>query len=157
MTAEVAGDGDQPTGTVEFLVDGVVVGQDDVSDDGTASIEIGPFDTVGERTITARYLGDEQTAGAGRTATTVDVVKATPTMKIDKDKVRNKKGTKVEFDVTMSARGQDVTGKVQVERDGKTWTERLKNERAKFKLGPSRRPAPTSSRSPTSAATWPSR
>jgi 5'-nucleotidase len=133
-TAEVAAEGYQPGGTVEFLVDGVVVGQDTLSG-GQASVEIGPFDTVGERTITARYAGDEQTEGASD-STTVDVIKATPTMKVVKDKIRGKKGTTVRFIVELSARGQEVTGKVRVQRKGSTWTERLKHERATFKLGP---------------------
>lgn len=69
----------------------------------------------------------------------VDVVKATPTMTVVKDKAHGKKGTRVKFTVEMSARGQDVTGKVRVERKDRTWTQRLKNERAKFKLGPFKR------------------
>jgi hypothetical protein len=57
-TVSVTGADHEATGTVRFLVDGVAVGQRALLD-GTASLEVGPFDRKGTYTVTVEYLGDD--------------------------------------------------------------------------------------------------
>ena len=44
---------------------------------GTATVTVGPFDTVGAKTIEIRYLGDRYVSSS-RTTTTVTAMKWTP-------------------------------------------------------------------------------
>ena len=75
-TATVSSDAGPATGTVEFWVDGQLV-ESVVLDGGTASLELGPFDTTGDRSVEARYLGTDGLAASSDTAT-LSVVKGKP-------------------------------------------------------------------------------
>jgi len=71
VSVTVSRPGGTPTGTVLALVDNKVVGTGDLVS-GKTSITVGPFDTVGTKTITLRYLGDDDTkAGIGTVSVTV--------------------------------------------------------------------------------------
>ena len=67
----VAASGVRPTGTASVYVDGVQVGTITLSG-GAGSLEVGPFGTVGTKTIEVRYAGDAHvTASAGTTTVRV--------------------------------------------------------------------------------------
>lgn len=66
-TVTVTGVDDEPTGTVRFLLDGTVVAQRALLD-GTASLEVGPFDRKGSHTLTVEYLGDDDNLPASDSA-----------------------------------------------------------------------------------------
>ena len=68
--------GGTPTGSVLALVDDTVVGAGDLVA-GKVNITIGPFSTAGVKTITLRYLGDDNTL-VGTGTVTVTVQKAPP-------------------------------------------------------------------------------
>ena len=65
MSVTVTRPGGAATGSVLAVVDGVVVGAGDLAA-GSTSIDVGPFDTIGTKVVTLRYLGDDATkAGNG--------------------------------------------------------------------------------------------
>ena len=61
------------SGTVTASVNGTIVDTETLSA-GAATLTVGPFSTVGEKTVTVAYSGDTSTA-SGSTSTTVTVVK----------------------------------------------------------------------------------
>jgi hypothetical protein len=71
-TATVTGGDSVATGTVRFLVNGELVGERSLDQDGEASLRIGPFPRPGDYTLTVEYLGDEYHAPSeGETTFTV--------------------------------------------------------------------------------------
>ena len=77
-TVSVSAVGYQPTGSVEFFVDGSPVAADERElSDGGASLMVGPFSTKGSHTVTAVYGGDANTSPRSETST-VEVVDGTP-------------------------------------------------------------------------------
>ncbi len=68
VSVSVSATGVRPTGAVTAYVDGVLAGTATLAD-GTASIVVGPFDSVGEKTVTLRYEGDAHVSTASTTTT----------------------------------------------------------------------------------------
>jgi hypothetical protein len=118
VTAHVDADGvDAEGGTVTFSSGATVLGTAQVHD-GTASLTLPAYQQVGPQTVTVAYGG---APGFAPSSTTVsfEVVKATPTMTVlVQPDVIHKKTTSPVLDVTLSARGQVVTGYVVVRQNG---------------------------------------
>ncbi len=76
VTISVGASGVAPTGTVVAYLGDTLLGTTTLSD-GRATLEVGPFSSVGSKSIVVRYLGDDHVAGSSAT-TTVEVVKGTP-------------------------------------------------------------------------------
>lgn len=133
VTATVAAEGETPTGDVEFVVDGTSVDTVALSD-GAATLDLGPFDSVGVRSVEARYLGSATVAESNGQAA-FEVVKRTPAMKVTKKpaKVVVKK-TKATVTVKLTAAGGPVTGKVQVTVAGKKYNAKVAKGKAVVKL-----------------------
>ncbi len=114
VTAQVSSPAGVPGGSVEFAADGLVVATVPVGTDGTATAQIGPFDTVRTHDVTARYTGDDSTTGS-QASGSVTVTRATPKLTVDRspDTVVQKE-TRVVLDVAVAAPGQVVTGDVKV-------------------------------------------
>jgi hypothetical protein len=74
--AAVDAGGADPGGTLVVLDGDRELGRAPVAA-GRATIPVGPFDELGTRTLTVRYLGDEVTA-ASRTTVTIEVVRRSP-------------------------------------------------------------------------------
>jgi 5'-nucleotidase len=77
ITVTVSAAGGPATGSVSVSVGGSVVDTKPLSG-GQATVIVGPFSTVGEKTITASYAGNDTTAEAS-TTTTVTVTERSPT------------------------------------------------------------------------------
>ena len=75
-TAAVSSASGPPQGTVEFYVNGQLVGSVALVN-GNASLVLGPFDTVSDRTVEARYIGSDGFAASSDTAT-LSVTKGKP-------------------------------------------------------------------------------
>ena len=135
VTAQVTSPAGKPGGSVVFSADGIVVATVPVAADGTATAQVGPFDSVGTHQVTAGYTGDDSTSGSEASAD-VTVVKATPTMTVDRrpDHVVRKE-TRVVLDVRLTAPGQTVTGDVKVTgAPGDALVETLSDGEARFRL-----------------------
>jgi predicted extracellular nuclease len=71
-TATVTGGDSAATGTVRFLINGDLVGERTLDEEGEASLKIGPFPRPGDYTLTVEYLGDETHAPSeGETTFTI--------------------------------------------------------------------------------------
>lgn len=131
VTATVSADGVTPTGSVIALDGETVVGAAELVD-GVARIRLTPFETVGTKTLTLRYSGDDALA-PGDGSVSVEVVKAKPRLRVVAPaKVR--KGVRATFVVTVSAAGFTPTGTVTIKRKGKTVTRKLRGGQAVLKL-----------------------
>jgi len=74
LSIDVTASGFTPTGPVAIYVDGSLVGSEDLVD-GAATAVVGPFRTVGDRTVTVVYLGDDHARRATSDPLTLSVVK----------------------------------------------------------------------------------
>jgi predicted extracellular nuclease/2',3'-cyclic-nucleotide 2'-phosphodiesterase (5'-nucleotidase family) len=81
VTVVVGSGAGQPTGTVEARVGGTLVDSGSLAG-GMATLTVGPFPTVGTKTVTVRYLGDAHIAASQDDATVVvePAEKLTPKM-----------------------------------------------------------------------------
>lgn len=122
VSVTVTRPGGTATGTVLAVVDNVVVGAGDLVG-GNASITVGPFETIGDKAVTLRYLGDDATK-AGNGSVTIAVQKATPRVKVRAPK-SVERGSKAKVLVNVAAAGFDPSGTVTVKVDGKKVTQRL--------------------------------
>ena len=120
VAVEVSADGDvTPTGAVEVRDGSKVVGTGTLTDGG-ATIKVGPLTTVGTRTLTVAYAGDDQVQpGTGSVRV---VVKATPKAAlvvrppvVDANKARTKGAVKV----TCKATGVRCVGTLTLRAGGK--------------------------------------
>nr|WP_246377646.1 ExeM/NucH family extracellular endonuclease [Nocardioides ginsengisegetis] len=110
-------DGVVPTGTVEALVNGQVVGTATLSG-GSATLQVGPFAQVGEQTITIRYSGDANVSGSQGT-TSVKVVKQSSKLTVSHSPSRAKAGkTRVTLQIGLVVDGTPANGTVRVELPG---------------------------------------
>jgi 5'-nucleotidase len=161
VTVPVAS-GELPTSTVSATADRFVYGRAgsvDVTVDPTdASGNVQVFDgeqLLGEQTLTdgaatvtipARalrpgshilrvvYAGDEQVQGS-ETELTVEVSKARPVMTVKTSpRTIERRETRPVFDVALGQVGFPVAGKVTVTRGGETWSKRLEDGAASFRL-----------------------
>ena len=78
FTAKVTGDGGVPTGTVNFMADGKLIGTGTLDKTGTATLAYAAL-TVGTHAIAADYSGDTDDA-ASASPTVSEVVQAIPTV-----------------------------------------------------------------------------
>ncbi len=131
VSVTVTRPGGAATGSVLAVVDGVVVGAGDLVA-GSTSIDVGPFDTIGTKVVTLRYLGDDATK-AGNGSVTLTVQKATPRVKVNAPK-KVGKGDKATIVVTVGAAGTDPTGTVTVKVGGKKVTEKVRNGKATLEV-----------------------
>ncbi len=137
VTATVGAEGFTPTGTVSFAVDGGSAGEATLTA-GTASMEVGPFQSAGTHTVTVSYEGDAH-AGAGESTSTVEVIKATKAgssvhVKATPKRVTAGK-TRVKLHIDVVSDGQAASGNVRVVVAGHTYTVELgKKGRAAVRL-----------------------
>lgn len=117
LTVSVSAEGVDATGTVEAYLGDRRLGTASLSD-GTAELVVGPFDTVGTKTIDVRYLGSDRLE-ASSTTTSISVVKATPKMRVEVKSAKVVvKRTATRLMTVLTAPGQTVRGKVAVMRNG---------------------------------------
>jgi 5'-nucleotidase len=124
-----------PSGAVIALVDGKVVGAGELAA-GKVDIAIGPFDTVGTKTVTLKYFGDDSTK-AGTTTVQVTVTKARPKLGVGGPK-RVARGEKAVFTVTVEGGGYTPDGRVTIKVAGKKVTKQLKNGVARLRVAMTR-------------------
>jgi hypothetical protein len=134
VSVGVTAAGGTPTGDVELSVDGVTLSTVPLVN-GTATASIGPFDTVGARSVTARYLGSATTRPSTSPAATVVVEKAASraTVKVQPRKIQAGK-TKATVAIAVSAQGLTPTGKVKLKIGKKTYVGTLKRGKVTIKL-----------------------
>ncbi|MFA6575363.1 MAG: Ig-like domain-containing protein, partial [Nocardioides sp.] len=136
VQASVTADGYTPTGSVQVRVDGDPVATRTLTD-GSISMLLAPFESVGARTVSVIYLGDGNTAASHAVAGTVEVVKATPRMTVTKSPAKVKVNrTRVRLTAVLAAPGQQVTGWVRVTFGSATWADQLQDQRAVIVLPP---------------------
>ncbi|GCD88695.1 hypothetical protein NLS1_07010 [Nocardioides sp. LS1] len=117
VAVTVSADGVVPTGTVQALVDGQVVATATLSG-GSATLHVGPFDRVGQQTVTIRYSGDANVSGSQGT-TSVNVVKQGSKLTVSHSPSRAKAGkTRVTLQIGLVVDGTPVNGTVRVELPG---------------------------------------
>lgn len=121
VTVAVAAEGATATGEVTLTDNGEPAGTATLVD-GEATLEVGPYESAGTRTLVATYAGDEAVAGSsGTTTLTVreadvpEPAASTVTAKIRQATVQQ--GARAVVAVTVDADGVTPTGKVAV-RDG---------------------------------------
>jgi hypothetical protein len=134
VAVTVAAAGGTPTGEVEFSVDGTKVSTVALVN-GTATASIGPFDTVGTKSVTARYLGSSTSGPSTSPVATVVVGKAASkaTVKVQPRKIQARK-TKATLAIAVTAQGFTPTGKVKVKIGKKTYTGTLRSGKVTIKL-----------------------
>ncbi|WGX97994.1 Ig-like domain-containing protein [Nocardioides sp. L-11A] len=117
-TASVAvtGAAARPTGQVAFYVDGNEIGRTSVGTDASARLSLAPG-TVGQRSVTARYLGSATHDGSLSPARMLTVEQASSTVSVTPDTVVA--GTPASVDVVASGSKVTPTGSVTV-REGAT-------------------------------------
>jgi hypothetical protein len=123
-----------PSGQVELWVGGAKVSTVTLIN-GRATAKVGPFPSVGSRTVQARYLGDASTDPSTSAVATVAVVKATPRLAVGVQPAKVVAGkTKAKVVVTVRAAGFTPTGKVTVKIGAKTYAGTLKAGKATITL-----------------------
>ncbi|WP_170981590.1 5'-nucleotidase C-terminal domain-containing protein [Nocardioides dongxiaopingii] len=126
VSISVARPGGTPTGQVELWVGGAKVSTVALVA-GRASAKVGPFPTVGNRTVQARYLGDAATNPSSSAVATVAVVKAAPSLAVAVQPGKVVAGrTRAKVVVAVRAAGFTPTGKVTVKIGAKTYAGTLK-------------------------------
>ncbi|WP_205473669.1 5'-nucleotidase C-terminal domain-containing protein [Nocardioides sp. SYSU D00038] len=140
VSVSVAAAGGPPTGQVELLV-----GADKVATltlvDGRATGTVGPFPTVGNRTVTARYLGSATALPSQSGPATVVVRKVAPTVtaKVQPRKVVAKK-TAAKVVVSVRATGVTPSGRVTVRIGAKTYAGTLRSGAVTIRLAKFKKP-----------------
>ncbi|WP_165807260.1 ExeM/NucH family extracellular endonuclease [Nocardioides currus] len=132
VSVTVTRPGGTATGSVLALIDNKVVGAGELAA-GKTSIVVGPFDTVGAKAITLKYLGDDATK-AGEGSTSVTVQKATPKLTVKAPK-KLKEDEVLEVSVAAAADGFEVTGQVTAKVKGTSKTKTLSGGEVDFRLG----------------------
>jgi hypothetical protein len=133
-TATVSAPGASPTGSVEFFVDGASVGSGDLDANGSATINLGSFTTVGNVSVGAVYAGDGTVLGSDA-QTSINVVKQNPTISLSASpSVIKVHKTKPQVTVTLSAIGFTPTGPVTLSSGSASWTATLEGGSATFSL-----------------------
>ncbi|WP_167736572.1 5'-nucleotidase C-terminal domain-containing protein [Nocardioides sp. 1609] len=126
VSITVAKAGGTPTGQVELWVGGAKVSTVALVA-GRATAKVGPFPTVGTRTVQARYVGDSSTNPSSSAVAAVAVVKATPRLAVAVQPAKVVAGrTKAKFVVTVAASGFTPTGRVTVKIGAKTYAGTLR-------------------------------
>ncbi len=108
VAVSVTGGDYTPTGAVGVYVDGALATVGTLTD-GKANLTVGPFDTVGEKSVVVRYFGDDYARSGESEPQTLSVEKATPKMKIEvKSAAVHVRSTQPRLGVTLSAPAQTV-------------------------------------------------
>lgn len=132
-TATVASSG-EVAGDVEFWVAGVKKATVPVVD-GRATAKVGPFTTVGTRSVRARYLGSPTTLPSDSGIGKVVVAKAASTMAVVVQPTRIVAGrTRASVVVAVRASGFTPAGVVRVTLLGRTYAARLVSGKAVLRL-----------------------
>jgi 5'-nucleotidase len=126
-------------GTVDVFSGSTKLGTGQVTD-GTATIVLDAFRSVGPRKLRVVYSGGYET-NSSLAWTTVHVVKATPKMRIvvKPDRIRDDQ-TRPRVRVALRAPGRVVNGKVKVRTHGDVTTIRLKDGKAMATFSPYAKP-----------------
>ena len=135
VTVTVAGSGAAPTGSVSLRDHDVALGSA-LLVDGVVTIDVGPYEAAGTRTLTAEYAGDTAYAAAAGTGTlTVTPALVASTTTLDPGSVRV--GETSYISVNVSAQGTTPTGQVTLsEGDMVLGTAPLNGGVALFQAGP---------------------
>lgn len=123
-----------PTGAVTALIGGLVVGGAELVN-GKATIEVGPFGSVGTKKVTVKYYGDDFTK-ASSTEVSLTVQKARPKLKVSGPR-KVRAGKVITHVVKVTDPDVAITGKVKakIKGEGRTVKRKLKNGTATLKLG----------------------
>jgi len=123
-----------PTGAVTALIDGKVVGGAELVN-GKATIEVGPFGSVGTKTVTVKYYGNDVTK-ASSAEVSLTVQKARPKLKASGPR-KVRAGRVLTHVVSVTDPDVDITGKVKakIRGEGKAVKRALKNGATTFKFG----------------------
>ncbi len=134
VAVTVTGGEDLPDGSAEIWVAGVRKATVPVVD-GRATAKVGPFGSVGTRTVQARYLGDATTLPSASALAKVVVAKAASTMAVVVQPTRiiaNR--TRPSVVVAVRASGFTPTGVVRVTVLGRAYSARLVSGKAVVRL-----------------------
>ncbi len=116
ITVAVTSGGGTPTGTVQAYVGGTLVDSGSLAS-GSATLTVGPFATVGAKTVTVRYLGDAHVEASQDTATVVvdPASKAVPQLGIrhTPNNVRAQQ-TRARLIVGVAADGEAARGSIRI-------------------------------------------
>jgi 5'-nucleotidase len=129
----VSATGFTPGGTVDVYVDGAKAATGTLTS-GQADVVIGPFSSVGSRTVSVKYLGDSRATASESASRTLDVVKATPTMTVTTSPSRITVKDAVAVTASLAAQGQVVSGTVLVSVDGRVLVGSLADGSVTFDL-----------------------
>ncbi|MBC7632521.1 5'-nucleotidase C-terminal domain-containing protein [Aeromicrobium sp.] len=134
VSVTVASTGSTPVGDVKIYVNGTSIATATLVD-GSAKVRVGPFSTVGNRTIEARFLGSATTKPSKSQTATVRVDKAIPklTVKTQPSRITANR-TRATMVIAVAAQGLTPTGKVTVKIGRKTYAGSLTNGKATIKL-----------------------
>jgi 5'-nucleotidase len=117
VSVTVSADGATPTGDVTALVDGAVAGTATLAN-GKAVIAVGPFATVGTKTVEIRYAGDDHVSGS-QASTSVEVVKARPRLKVGHGpRVVVAGKTRAVLNISATVDGQPLAGRLRIDLPG---------------------------------------
>jgi hypothetical protein len=133
-SVDVTVDPTDATGNVQVFEGEQLLGEQTLTD-GAATVTI-PARTLrpGSHTLRVVYAGDEQVQGS-ETELTVEVSKARPVMTVKTSpRTIERRETRPVFDVALGQVGFPVAGKVTVTRGGETWSKRLEDGAASFRL-----------------------
>ena len=133
-SVDVTVDPTDATGTVQVFDGETLLGEQTLTD-GAATVTI-PARTLrpGSHTLRVVYAGDEQVQGS-ETELTVEVAKAKPVMTVKTSpRTIERRETRPVFDVALGQVGFPVAGKVTVTRGGESWSKRLEDGAASFRL-----------------------
>ncbi|WP_340540157.1 5'-nucleotidase C-terminal domain-containing protein [Nocardioides sp. GXZ039] len=134
VTVTVASSAGAPTGQAELYVDGVRTATLPVTG-GKASGSVGPFATVGNHSVSARFLGSDAVEPSASAAVTVVATKAAATVRttVQPKRVIAKK-TRAKVKVQVSTAGFTPTGVVAIKIGKRTYTAKVVSGVATVKL-----------------------
>ena len=115
----VTGEGFTPAGSVGAFIGGFLVAAADLTD-GVTTLELGPFDSVGTKDVEIRYFGNAN-AEVVSEQVSVDVVKATPSVRTKHAPRKVKVGKRARLLVVVKASNLKPSGLVQVSFRGEVY------------------------------------
>src|SRR5262249_40606547 len=118
FTATITGNGTTPTGTVQFLTNGVAFGSPVTLSGGAASVSTAVL-PLGTTTVTAQYGGDSNYAGSTNALSQLVVLPSTNTVASSEN--LSQLGDSVFFTATITGGGATPTGTVQFLINGTTF------------------------------------
>ena len=142
VAVTVASTDGTPNGDVAVYVDGALRSTVALVD-GRVTVPVGPFATVGNRSVEARYLGDATTSPSTSRSATVRVVKAAARLAVKVQPAKIVAGrTQATLAITATAAGLTPSGTVTVKIGAKTYSGTLRNGAVKIKLARFAKPGP---------------